>query len=385
MNTITKFILLSILTFLFLTTGVMIGKEVQAETTNIFSILIYYVAGVIILLGIITLFLEKRTNSLSEKTNEKTKSFIKNLLIFTTISSIYALATIILLYTTIFYIECHRPLNIHNIFIVGFALIVSIFIKSKWSKFYFILMLATVVTTFFFPKFRYSIENLLPQQTASCRDICGNYVGEVNDHKPIIYLYPTKTTEVSVKLGNPQNLTHTYPKYETGWTVTAEPNGNLTDPKTNKHYYALYWEGKNTIEPNFKEGFVVNGKDTTPFLEEKLAQLGLNEREANEFIIYWLPKLESNPYNFIRFQTLEEQNQNMPLEVTPQPDTMIRVMMEFKNLVTPIIVKEQVLPPTPKRTGFTLVEWGGTDVTDNILIIFHLIVLKYIYNDHVIF
>lgn len=299
---------------------------------------------------------------------EKTKSFIKTLLIFTTISSIYALATIILLYTTIFYIECHRPLNIHNIFIVGFALIVSIFIKSKWKKFYFILMLATVVTTFFFPKFRYSIEKLLPQQTDSCRDICGNYVCEVNDHKPIIYLYPTKTTEVSVKLGNPQNLTHTYPKYEEdGWKVIAEPNGTLVNRKTNRKYYALYWEGKNTIEPNFKEGFVVNGKDTIPFLEEKLAQLGLNEREANEFIIYWLPKLESNPYNFIRFQTLEEQNQNMPLEVTPQPDTMIRVMMEFKNLVTPIIVKEQVLPPTPKRTGFTLVEWGGTDVTDDIL------------------
>ena len=181
--------------------------------------------------------------------------------------------------------------------------------------------------------------------------------------KPIIYLYPTEKTEISIKVGNPQNLTYTYPKYETGWTVTAEPNGNLTDTKTNKHYYALYWEGKNTIEPNFKEGFVVNGKDTIPFLEEKLAQLGLNEREANEFIIYWLPKLESNPYNFLRFQTLEEQNQNMPLEVTPQPDTMIRVMMEFKNLVTPIIVEEQDLPETPNRTGFVAVEWGGTDVT----------------------
>ena len=59
MNTITKFILLSILTFLFLMTGVMIGKEVQAETIDIFSILIYFVAGVIILLGVITLFLEK--------------------------------------------------------------------------------------------------------------------------------------------------------------------------------------------------------------------------------------------------------------------------------------------------------------------------------------
>ncbi len=185
--------------------------------------------------------------------------------------------------------------------------------------------------------------------------------------KPIIYLYPEKTTEISVKVGNPQNLTHTYPKYETGWFVTAEPNGNLTDTKTNKHYYALYWEGKNTIKPNMKEGFVVKGQDTIPFLEEKLSQLGLNEREANEFIIYWLPKLESSPYNFIRFQKIEEQNQNMPLDITPKPDTLIRVTMEFKNLVKPIVVKEQILPPTPVRTGFVAVEWGGTDIKGNLL------------------
>ena len=368
MNTITKFILLSILTFLFLMTGVMIGKEVQAETIDIFSILIYFVAGVIILLSVITLFLEKRTNSPSEKTdektNEKTKNFIKNSLKFSIISLIYILATIVLLYNIIHYIDCHRLSNIGHIFLAGFLITTSFFIKSKWSKFYFRLMIVAILAALIVPSFRDLITTHLKPKKDPCYDICG---GNNCDAKPIIYLYPTEKTEISITVGNPQNLTHTYPKYETGWTVTAEPNGNLTDPKTNKHYYALYWEGKNTIVPNFKEGFVVKGKDTIPFLEEKLSQLGLNERESNEFIIYWLPKLESSPYNFIRFQTLEEQNQNMPLEVTPQPDTMIRVMMEFKNLVTPIIVKEQLLPPTPKRTGFTLIEWGGTDVTDNIL------------------
>ena len=182
--------------------------------------------------------------------------------------------------------------------------------------------------------------------------------------KPIIYLYPTEKTEISIKVGNPQNLTHTYPKYEEdGWKVIAEPNGTLVNRKTNRKYYALYWEGKNTIVPNLKEGFVIKGNDTVPFLEEKLASLGLNEREANEFIIYWLPKLESSPYNYIRFQTTEEQNLNIPLNVTPQPDTVIRVLMEYKNLVTPIIVKEQVLPPTPTRNGFTLIEWGGSDIS----------------------
>ncbi len=181
--------------------------------------------------------------------------------------------------------------------------------------------------------------------------------------KPIIYLYPIESTIVTVRLGNPQNLTHTYPKYvDNKWQMMAQPNGMLTDTVTNRTYYALYWEGKNTVQANMKEGFVVKGNDIIAFLEEKLSQLGLNEREANEFIIYWLPRLENVPYNFIRFQTRAEQDKNMPLSVQPQPDTVIRVLMEFKNLNHPISVVEQILPQMPIRNSFTVVEWGGTQI-----------------------
>ena len=47
------------------------------------------------------------------------------------------------------------------------------------------------------------------------------------DDKPLIYIYPTKETAVSVKLSNPERLTTTYPKYQSGWKVIAQPNGNL--------------------------------------------------------------------------------------------------------------------------------------------------------------
>ena len=188
-----------------------------------------------------------------------------------------------------------------------------------------------------------------------------NQIRYIPDAKPIIYLYPQAETEVTVKVGNPQNLTHTYPKYKNEWKVLAKPNGDLKDIKTGRNLYALYWEGINTVEPNMTEGFIVKGEDTIKFLEEKLEVLGLNEREAEEFIVYWLPKLESNKYNFIRFQTEEEINNNMPLEITPKPDTVIRIVMEFKRLEEPIQIQEQKLI-TPQRTGFTVVEWGGTEI-----------------------
>ena len=65
-------------------------------------------------------------------------------------------------------------------------------------------------------------------------------------------------------------------------------------------------------------------------MEEKLAVLGLNYKESEEFIVYWLPKLEKNKYNYIRFQTMDEINRTMELDIDPKPDTLIRVMMKFK-------------------------------------------------------
>ena len=181
------------------------------------------------------------------------------------------------------------------------------------------------------------------------------------DKKPIIYLYPEEETEISVIVGNPENLTHTYPKYNNGWNIIAKPNGELIDLKSGRTLYSLYWEGINTVSPNMTEGFIVEGKSTIEFLEEKLAILGLSQREANEFIIYWLPQMENNIYNFIRFQNMEEINNNMPLQITPSPDNIIRVMMEFKALDKEINVKEQLLE-TPQRNGFIVVEWGGTEI-----------------------
>ena len=181
------------------------------------------------------------------------------------------------------------------------------------------------------------------------------------DAKPIIYLYPEKVTELSIKLGNPENITCSYPEYKNGWNVIANTDGTLIDTNTGRKLYSLYWEGLNKDPISFEEGFVVKRNEITEFLEEKLKILGLNEFEAEEFIVYWLPKLQKNEYNLIRFATLDEINKNMPLEFSVQPDTIIRVLMQFKSLDNYIEIKEQKLE-TPERTGFVAVEWGGTEV-----------------------
>jgi len=179
--------------------------------------------------------------------------------------------------------------------------------------------------------------------------------------KPIIYLYPTEATKVEVKLGHPKKLSCSYPEYKYSWKVLANPNGKLVDLETGRNLYSLYWEGHSTANYNFKEGFVAKSEDTAKFFEEKLAILGLNEYEAEEFIVYWLPKMQNNKYNFIRFATFDEINEYMPLEFSVEPDTLIRILMQYKTLNKPIQVDEQILN-TPERTGFVAVEWGGSEI-----------------------
>ena len=177
--------------------------------------------------------------------------------------------------------------------------------------------------------------------------------------KPIIYCYPEKTTNLNVQLKLDGELTHSYPKYPiNGWNVQAEPDGTLLD-ENGKEFYALFWEGKGNNEFTYPNGFVIAGWETAEFLEKSLPILGLNARERNEFIIYWLPLMENNPYNLIRFASTEYE-QNAALKVTPEPDTYIRVMMIWSPLVEKISVPVQDLELLrKKREGFTVVEWGG--------------------------
>lgn len=184
-----------------------------------------------------------------------------------------------------------------------------------------------------------------------------NPVGPIMAAKPVIYLYPEAEIEVSVKLDYKGELTCTYPSYENGWTVTAQPDGTLTD-SNGKVYNYLYWEGEGDAEYDFSQGFCVAGEDTAEFLETALEQLGLTRREANEFIVYWLPMMQNNPYNIISFQA-ETYTDYAPLEISPAPGTLIRVFMAWYPSERPVEITPQALTSS-ERTGFTVIEWGGS-------------------------
>lgn len=186
------------------------------------------------------------------------------------------------------------------------------------------------------------------------------YINDTKELKPMIYLYPEQEQRVSVSLDYNGKFTHVYPSFSanTTWQVTAKPDGTILC--NNREYYALFWEGVKDKTYKMDKGFCVKGSDTEKFLEEKLETLGLNHREIKEFIVYWLPQMEDNPYNIITFQDHAYTN-DAKLTVVPKEDTMIRVFMTWYPSVKPIDIREQKLF-SMKRQGFTVVEWGGARI-----------------------
>lgn len=205
--------------------------------------------------------------------------------------------------------------------------------------------------------------------------------------KPVIYLYPEKTTDIHLSFASPITLNTQIPFYNDGWFVKAQPDGKLIDLqpqysdcskidsskfgseyavnacKTNNYPY-IYWSGKSSenLYPKVDGGWVVEKNDLQKFMDEKLKEIGLTKKESTDMTSYWVPKMiEKNaPYYRISFLTTNQMNEFIPMNVNPVPNSVLRVFLDFK----PLIDKPSVEPQPQQfnkfiRSGFTMIEWGG--------------------------
>lgn len=187
----------------------------------------------------------------------------------------------------------------------------------------------------------------------------------VQCEKPVIYLYPEKPTLVEVQIVPKGELQFTYPAYENGWNLLADPTGNLTISGNSYNY--LFWESAlptNMVPFDKHNGFIVERTNVVEFLEEKLSTFGLNTKEQADFITYWGPQLMRNPKNFVHFVFNEQCNDFAELSISPKPDHIYRIYIVFTSNFDEekLIYKEQVVPHM-QRNGFTVIEWGGSNLS----------------------
>jgi hypothetical protein len=195
---------------------------------------------------------------------------------------------------------------------------------------------------------------------ASCLNPGGGQITSCME-KPVIYLYPTEITKVNVSVKTTGQIVVSDPLYPSGgWkNVEAHPDGTLY--YQNKKYRELFYETSVTDINPPTSGIVIQNSKLDQELAQIISKLGLNEFEKNEFLNYWLPRLKSlnSPYILFSLMDAKEKAQKDQLEINPKPDTLIEFIAYFKPLQSPISIQPLILPPAPRRVGFTAVEWGG--------------------------
>ncbi|MDD5055090.1 MAG: hypothetical protein PHZ00_02365 [Candidatus Peribacteraceae bacterium] len=177
--------------------------------------------------------------------------------------------------------------------------------------------------------------------------------------KPVIYLYPEKETDVSVRVAPTGGISLSIPDYRDGWSVRAFPDGTIWNYADMTEYPYLFWEGFGS--PGYRmhdQGFVLKREEIPCRLPALLSAQGLRGQEITDFMEYWAPKFREKPYYYVTFTPQEEFEKEAPLTIDPKPDSVIRVFMDYQGLDEPLQVKPQQFSP-PARTGFTVIEWGG--------------------------
>lgn len=175
--------------------------------------------------------------------------------------------------------------------------------------------------------------------------------------KPVVYLYPTRTQQVSVRVGADVKISDPFYNPSTGWRAVAQPNGQLS--VDGKQYDSLFWEGPGIGQyPSITSGTVVKRADAIKTIRSQLTQQGLNAKESNDFVEYWQDRIPNKPYIRLTWFNTAQLNELAPLWISPRPDTMLRVFLDMSGYDTQISIPKQKLSSTP-RQGFTVVEWGG--------------------------
>lgn len=208
---------------------------------------------------------------------------------------------------------------------------------------------------------------LYPQKDLKIKTIDGNIEAPIVAYKPIIYAYAKAPTAVNLQLKPKGDFTFTYPVYEDGWFFQVSENGMIEQGK--KTYPYLFWEGELedlTFQKKGNQipGFLVKTDTIVDFLEHQLTACGLNYREKVDFITFWVPRMKVSPFVLVQFLIDEDYDASIAeITLNPEPDAMRRVYMIYASYASKpkLKLKPQEFEPIDRK-GFTLIEWGGSQL-----------------------
>jgi hypothetical protein len=176
-------------------------------------------------------------------------------------------------------------------------------------------------------------------------------------YKPNIYLYPKITSKMDVFLCLPQGgcITESDPQYPCEWNnIKVKPSG-----KINNEYDYLFYEAALPDRWQYEEGWSVMINDLETFFRKNLTEYGFIDNEINDFINYWIPKLDDSPYYNIYPQYTDKVDELVTLHISKEPKSLMRMFYVIKE--SPLMKATDIpapMIPEFERNGFTVTEWG---------------------------
>jgi len=180
--------------------------------------------------------------------------------------------------------------------------------------------------------------------------------------EPVLYLYGDPQQEVRVTLHPDIEITHAVPEpVDHTWWLHPSPTGRVREVGGETRYPFLFWEGYWHHIPRPTRGARVPGPDTRAHLTEILPRLGLRGREIDDFIDSWAGALEEGDCNVIAFHEKERIDVWFPMQIEPEPDTLVRVLMDWWPCDDTEVedTENEISRAEPVRHGLTAVEWGA--------------------------
>jgi hypothetical protein len=172
--------------------------------------------------------------------------------------------------------------------------------------------------------------------------------------KPNIYIYPVEESEVTVRLTFPAGggITVSDPPYGDGWTVTVTPEGIIDGEWT-----FLFYEGRSSGSVQREAGWIVRREDLEGFFRENLAATHFYGPEIEDFVEFWVPRLNDHPFFAVYPQYNPIYEGMVGLAVEPEPWTVIRLAYAVEGLEEYFDLMPAAIPAY-EIGGFTVHEWG---------------------------
>ncbi|MBN1542274.1 hypothetical protein JW992_09025 [candidate division KSB1 bacterium] len=119
----------------------------------------------------------------------------------------------------------------------------------------------------------------------------------------------------------------------------------------------MYYESRTPDLYQTETGWIVERGNLQNFFQENLSEYGFNPNETNDFIHYWIPRLQRAEFYAIYPQTRPVLDKIIKLGFSHQPDSILRLFYVIK------VANDDSMVPAPQiepfeRKGFAVAEWG---------------------------